>query len=159
MAGSPGIFNKNDGDTIYAADYNNVQSATEFLLGIGLADSGYGQTISSTQVAEDQVISVSQWNSLRSDLLKIRQHQTGVDETANLTVPTDSSLITNEFVNQYKAFATTATTNRLIIASNQATEANLFTPRQRTSAWNGVLTHTITITFASANAANHNQAA
>ena len=155
MPGSPGIFNKNDGDTIYAADYNNVQSATEFLLGIGLADSGYGQTISSTQVTSNQVVSVSQWNNLRSDLLKIRQHQTGVDESGNLTVPTNSSLITNEFVNQYKAFATTATTNRLVIASTQGTEEDLYNPSlsTRTTAWNGVLTHTVTIIFSSANQA------
>ena len=153
MPGSPGIFNKNDGDTIYAADYNNIQSATEFLLGTGLADSGYGQAIGSAQVSVDAVITVSQWNNLRSDLLKVRQHQTGVDESANLTVPTNSSVITNEFVNQYKTFSTTATTDRLVCASNQATETNLFTPRTRSTSWSGKLTHTVTITFSTANQA------
>lgn len=153
MPGSPGIFNKNDGDTIYAADFNNIQSATDFLLGTGLADSGYGQTVNSAQVAGDQLITVSQWNTLRSDLLKVRQHQTGVDESAGLAVPTDSTTITNEFVNDYKTFATTCSTNRLTVASNQTTETNFFTPRTRNTAWNGKLTHTVTITFASANAA------
>jgi hypothetical protein len=155
MPGSPGIFNKNDGDTIYAADFNNIQSATEFLLGTGLADSGYGQTVTSAQVTANQKISVSQWNSLRSDLLKIRQHQTGVDESGNLTIPLTSSLITNEFVNQYKAFSTVCQTNRLTIASTQGTEENLYEPSlsTRTTAWNGVLTHTVTINFSSANQA------
>lgn len=155
MPGSPGIFPKNDGDTIYAADFNNVQSSAEFLLGNGLADSGYGQGVSSGQVSANEKVRVSQWNVLRSDLLKIRQHQTGVDESGNLTIPTTSSKITNEFVNQYKTFANTCSSNRLTIASNQGTLSDLFTPRQRTTAWNGVLTHTVTITFASSNAARH----
>lgn len=154
MPGSAGIYPKNDGDTIYAADYNNVQDTVQTLLGIGLADQGYGQAVASTQVAVDTKVTVSQWTTLRGDLLKIRTHQTGVDETGNLTVPTTSDKITNEFVNQYKTYGTTCTTNRFTIASNQGQE-EAFVSRQRTTAWNGVLTHTVTVTFASANAARH----
>lgn len=155
MPGSPGIFPKNDGDTIYAADYNNIQNSAEFLLGTGLADSGYGQAITSSQVNSTLKVTATQWNNLRTDLLKIRQHQTGVDEGSGLTIPTTTDIITNEVVNQYKNFASTCSSNRLTIASNQGTLSDLFTPRQRTSAWNGTLTHTITITFASSNAARH----
>ncbi len=158
MAGSPGIFPKNDGDTIYAADYNNIQSATQFLLGAGLADSGYGQAVGSSQVAGPPTstkVTVAQWNALRTDLLKIRQHQTGVDESANLTVPTTSLTINNEFANEYKNYANTCNTNRLVIASNQGTETNLFTPAERTSSWNGKITHTVTITFADSNQARY----
>lgn len=154
MSGSAGIFPKNDGDTIYAADYNNIQDTVQTLLGVGLADQGYGQTVNSTQVATDTKVTVGQWTTIRGDLLRIRQHQTGVDETGNLTVPTTNDKITNEFVNQYKNFATTCTTNRFAIASNQGQE-EAFVSRQRTTAWNGVLTHSITVTFASANAARH----
>lgn len=154
MPGSAGIYPKNDGDTIYAADYNNIQDTVQTLLGTGLADQGYGQAVASTQVAVDTKVTVSQWTTLRGDLLKIRTHQTGVDETGNLTVPTTSDLITNEFVNQYKTYGTTATTNRFTIASNQGQE-EAFVSRQRITAWNGVLTHTVTITFATANAARH----
>ncbi len=154
MPGSAGIYPKNDGDTIYAADYNNVQDTVQTLLGTGLADQGYGQAVGSSQVAINNKVTVSQWSVLRTDLLKIRTHQTGVDETANLTVPTTSDKITNEFVNQYKTYATTCTTNRFSIASNQGQE-EAFVSRQRVTAWNGVLTHTVTVTFASSNAARH----
>jgi hypothetical protein len=154
MPGSAGIFPKNDGDTIYAADYNNIQDTVQTLLGTGLADQGYGQSVSSTQVAADNKVTVSQWTVIRGDLLKIRTHQTGVDETGNLTIPTTSDKITNDFVNQYKTYATTCTTNRFTIASNQGQD-EAFVSRQRTTAWNGVLTHTVTVTFASANAARH----
>lgn len=158
MSGSPGIFPKIDGNTIYAEDYNNIQNTAEFLLGAGLSDAGYGQTVSSAivsgQPAPDKV-TVSQWNSLRNDLLKIRQHQTGIDEGPNLTIPTDSSLITNEFVNQYKTFATTCQVDRLTIAGNQGTESNLVPPSVRGTAWNGTLTQVITVTFPTGNAARH----
>ncbi len=154
MPGSAGIYPKNDGDTIYAADYNNVQDTVQTLLGTGLADQGYGQAVGSSQVAINNKVTVGQWSVLRTDLLKIRTHQTGVDETANLTVPTTSDKITNEFVNQYKTYATTCTTNRFSIASNQGQE-EAFVSRQRVTAWNGVLTHTATVTFASSNAARH----
>jgi hypothetical protein len=154
MTGSAGIFPKNDGDTIYAADYNNIQDTVQTLLGTGLADSGYGQTVNSIQVVPDESVKVLEWNTVRGDLLKIRQHQTGVSESASLTVPVDGAVITNEFVNQYKTFATTCTTNRLVIATNQGQQED-FVSRQRTTAWNGVLTHTVTVTFASANASRH----
>ena len=48
--GSPGIFPKAEGNIIYAADYNNVQGTANSLLGTGLADSGYGQAVTSGQV-------------------------------------------------------------------------------------------------------------
>lgn len=152
MTGSAGILPKSDGDTIYAADYNNIQDVAQTLLGTGLADSGYGQALSSGQVAVNQKVTVAQWTNLRSDLLKIRQHQTGVSEGAGLTLPTDSDLITNEVINQYKTFSTTCNTNRLTIATNQGSE-DAFVSRSRTTAWNGTLTHTVTITFSSSNAA------
>ncbi len=154
MPGSAGIFPKNDGDTIYAADYNNIQDTVQTLLGTGLADQGYGQAVNSTQVVANSKVTVSQWTTVRGDLLKIRTHQTGVDETGNLTIPTTSDVITNEFINQYKTYATTCTTNRFTIASNQGQE-EAFVSRQRITVWNGVLTHTVTVTFASANAARH----
>lgn len=151
--GSPGIFPKSEGNVIYAADYNSIQSATEFLLGTGLADSGYGQTITSAQTTGGAKVTVSQWNNLRSDLLKIRQHQTGVDQAANLSIPTTDLLIDDAFANQYKDFGNVCNTNRLTIAANQGTLSDLFTPATRTTAWNGVITHTVTVTFASSNAA------
>jgi len=151
--GSPGIFPKSEGNVIYAADYNSIQSATEFLLGTGLADSGYGQSISSAQTASGAKVTVSQWNNLRTDLLKIRQHQTGTDQAANLDVPNSSLIIDDAFANQYKDFGNLCNTNRLTIAANQGTLSDLFSPAIRTTAWNGVITHTVTVTFASANAA------
>jgi len=154
--GSPGIFPKEEGNIIYAADYNNVQGTANFLLGTGLADSGYGQAITSGQVDSTLKVTAAQWVDLRTDLLKIRQHQTGVDESAGLGIATTSLLVDDAFVNLFKTFATTCNTNRLTIASNQGTaEALSGAGQTRTTAWNGVVSHTVTITFATSNAARH----
>jgi len=154
--GSPGIFPKEEGNIIYAADYNNVQGTANFLLGTGLADSGYGQAITSGQVDSTLKVTAVQWVDLRTDLLKIRQHQTGVDESAGLGIATTSLLVDDAFVNTFKTFATTCNTNRLTIATNQGTVETLSGAGQtRTTSWNGVVSHTITITFASSNAARH----
>ena len=162
--GSPGIFPKAQGNIIYAADFNNIQSTTEFLLGAGLADSGYGQTVLSDQVSEDITVSVSQWNNLRTDLVKLRQHQTGVsigfssaEDGINLLIPHDYDVIDDAFANQYKTFATTCSTDRLLVSLTEAPPVNLFDPvtTQRSSPWNGLLTQTVVITFASGDAARH----
>jgi hypothetical protein len=154
--GSPGIFPKAEGNIIYAADYNNVQGTANFLLGTGLADSGYGQTVTSGQVDATLKVTAAQWVDLRTDLLKIRQHQTGVDESAGLGIANTSLLVDDTFVNTFKTFATTCNTNRLTIATNQGTAETLAGAGQtRTTAWNGVVSHTVTITFASSNAARH----
>ena len=152
--GSPGIFPKAEGNIIYAADYNNIQGTANFLLGTGLADSGYGQSITSGQVDSTLKVTVAQWTDLRTDLLKIRQHQTGVDESAGLGIATTSTLVDDAFVNTFKTFATTCNTNRLSIATNQGTAETLAGAGQsRSTAWNGVVSHTVTVTFASSNAA------
>lgn len=154
--GSPGIFPKAEGNIIYAADYNNVQGTANFLLGTGLADSGYGQAITSGQVDSTLKVTAAQWLDLRTDLLKIRQHQTGVDESASLGIATTSLLVDDAFVNNFKTFATTCNTNRLTIATNQGTAETLAGAGQtRSTSWNGVVSHTVTITFASSNAARH----
>jgi hypothetical protein len=152
--GSPGIFPKTVGNIIYAADFNNIQSTAEFLLGAGLSDSGYGQAVGSAQVASDDIVTVSQWNALRTDLLKIRQHQTGINESLSLTLPTTSDVIDDAFANQYKDLATLCSTNRLTVALTEAPVVNLYDPvlSTRTSPWNGLLTHTVEITFASGDA-------
>jgi hypothetical protein len=152
--GSPGIFPKAEGNIIYAADYNNVQGTANFLLGTGLAESGYGQTVTSGQVDSTLKVTVAQWTDLRTDLLKIRQHQTGVDESAGLGIATTSTLVDDTFVNTFKTFATTCNTNRLTIATNQGTAETLAGAGQtRSTAWNGVVSHIVTVTFASSNAA------
>ena len=65
------------GGTVTAADYNNLQAEVAKLLGAGSGNRGYGQTMTSGQVAQSQTITAVHMNNLKTDLDKIAMHQTG----------------------------------------------------------------------------------
>lgn len=138
------------GTVIRASDYNSIQSKIALVLGTGTGTRGYGQALASAQVGVGDKITVSQWSNLRTDLLKARQHQTGVDEGGNLTLPLNSLLVSEALRSAYDTMADTIDANRFTVAANQATTETLITGT-RTTAWNGVLTNTVTMTFTSSN--------
>jgi hypothetical protein len=139
------------GNTILRSDYNNIQTKIANILGTGSGQSGYGQTLASSQVAADAVIDDAHWDNLRTDLLKARQHQTGVDESANLTDVNVGQVIDDAVITPYETFATTVETNKFVIAANQQSTSAATTGTA--GVWNGTLTGFVTFTFASANAA------
>jgi hypothetical protein len=219
------------GNIIPASDYNNIQTKIEGVMGVGSGQSGYGQTLSSAQVSGGTTITASGWAALRSDLLKARQHQTGVSETTNLIDVTGSTtatftgyisgttlnvvsltsgsiqksmaiygtsgqilpgtviqsgsgstwtlavqgnptsqtvgsvgspititaylVVTDLFLTEYNNFADACVAGKLTVAANQLTTADAFSTNTRTTAWNGTLTNTVTITFPSAAAARY----
>jgi hypothetical protein len=140
---------------ILVADYNAIQTKIATVLGTGSANFGYGQVVSSAQVAPNAKISVTQWSNLRSDIANCTLHQTGVAST--LTVPTTSTKVTEATRAAYMQAADDATTNRLVApAASQATREYLsFGSIVRTASWNGVRTQTVTINFASASDARY----
>lgn len=129
---------------ITANDYNNLRDRLNLVMGLGAT--GYGQALLSSPVNAGQIFTLSMWNNLRTDLLKARQHQTGANESGNLVQVTTSSEIDDAFFAQYDAFMTTIAANAKVIANNQATVAVL-TTQNRTSAWNGIVTHTVNLNF------------
>jgi hypothetical protein len=130
---------------ITASTYNNLRDRLNLVMGLG--STGYGQTLLSSAVQSGETFTLAMWDNLRTDLLKTRQHQTGVSEAGNLATVTTSTDISTALVTQYDAFTTLITTNQRLIANNQGTVESLVSG-VRTLAWNGVLTHTVTVTFA-----------
>jgi len=137
---------------ILATDYNTIQSKVNNILGIGSGDYGYGQLVTSSQVARTNRITVSQWNALRNDLLKARQHQTNVDESGFLTIPSTNVRIREADRLAYNTFSDTITTNRLI--TPPSTQASLTTLQTvtRTAPWSTTISHQVTVTFLSEDA-------
>ena len=137
---------------ILATDYNTIQSKVNNILGIGSGDYGYGQTVTSAQVARTNRITVAQWNALRTDLLKARNHQSSIDESGALTIASTSIRIKEADRLAYNTFADLITTNRLVTPpSNQASLTNLQTVT-RTAPWSTTISHEVTVLFASENA-------
>lgn len=136
---------------VLATDYNTIQSKVNNILGIGSGDYGYGQTVSSSQVARTNRITVAQWNALRTDLLKARNHQTSVDESGFLSIASTTTRIKESDRLAYNTFSDTITTNRLTTPpSNQASLTNLQTVT-RTAPWATTISHQVTVLFASEN--------
>lgn len=141
--------------TIYSADYNSIQSKIAQVLGFGSDDFGYGQTLSSSQLLPRTVITKTNWNDLRTDLLKARQHQTGADESGSLTLITTGIQVSEAIRLAYDNLANTITTNRLIKPPVSQASKDVLVSEQYNQAWNGYLTHTTTINFASADNARY----
>jgi len=137
------------GTQILASDFNAIQSIIATVLGSGSGTLGYGQTVTSSQVSVGQKITAAQWIALRNDLLVARQHQTGNNESGNLTLPNTGILVKYSDWNAYYQYAQLIQTNALVQPpAGQASLATL-SSSQRTTAWNGTINHTVTLNFGS----------
>jgi hypothetical protein len=144
---------------ILASDYNVIQSKVASVMGEGSGTKGYGQTIASSQVGQFSKITASQWNNLRSDVLRARQHQTGQDMTSSLVVASASTTISDA---QRAALLTMAVdaenpANYLVSPPppTELARSNLVAEQVRTQKWNGRITQTIDIIWPTANDARY----
>jgi hypothetical protein len=141
------------GNKIVATDYNTIQAKINLVLGNGTVDYGYGQPVTSNQVATSTNVTAAQWNALRTDLLKARQHQTGLDESGNLVVPSTNITVKEADRATYNNFADVIAVNRLLTPpAGQSTLGTLRTVI-RTNPWAASISHAVTMNFTSADAA------
>jgi len=171
------------GDTITAADFNNLQSRIAQVLGVGSGDFGYGQSVSSSQVTSltdpdipngDSVLA-SQFNELRTDLGKAYKHQEGSDIpinsfTAGDIIGADESGTdlnfdqsgnyifenqdTSKGLNDLLIIMTDLEANRFVIHPSQE-DVQVRDSDQRTSSWNGTITSQFIVSFSDENARRH----
>lgn len=160
------------GATIYADDYNRMQTKVAAILGQGGgvngADYGYGQTLTSSQVVSSgsnpgsgDLVTAQQLNDLRLDILKCWLHQTGdtfplaeVAITDVVTAGSSSSALSgtiNKNYNDYIWAVNTIDTNRL--QANPATMAlQVDAATQSYSDWNNFRVNDVTVTYNDPNA-------
>jgi len=171
------------GDTITAADFNNLQSRIAQVLGIGSDDFGYGQTVESSQVTsltdpdipDGNSVLASQFNDLRDDLGKAYKHQEGSDIPINSFAAGDiigadesgtdlnfdqsgnyifANQDTSKGFNDFLTIMTDLESNRFVIHPSQE-EVQVRDSDQRTSSWNGTITSQFTVSFTDENARRH----
>lgn len=145
------------GSLIEKADYDTIKAKVDLVFGTGSGQTGYGQSVTSPTVSAGSVIYAASWLALRNDMVKCRQHQTGTSvgtssalDGANLLVPTSGSQITEALRNQFNTFSNTITSDKFSIGSGQFSNEGLITGT-RSTAWNGTLTHTVTISSTAEN--------
>mgnify|MGYP001219065418 FL=1 len=155
------------GQTITAAQYNDLQSRTNQVLGIGSGDSGYGQALTSSQVLTGNTVTAAQMDNLRVDINKCTNHQQGVNANVSnievgATIGADKQILsggTNDMTggyNDYDSAVTQITTNRFLIQEvlSESTTGSLDSS-SRTSSWNTSINHEFTCTFTDANHTRH----
>lgn len=146
------------GDQITAARYNVIQSTVSNVLNIGSGDSGYGQTLQSSQVAQNQLIEDDHMNTLRLDIRKAYLHQNNSYPTLAVVSTANTVDDTNGLNNSYTLFESLATninTNRNTISAGRLTTGATASSYVRTTTWNATRVGNFTVTFASINAARH----
>lgn len=146
------------GDLITAARYNVIQSTVSNILGIGSGDKGYGQSLQSSQVAQNQLIEDDHMNNLRLDIRKAYLHQNNSYPTLNTVNSSNTVDDTNALNNAYADFESLAInidTNRNTISASRLTTGNTASSYVRTSTWNATRVGTFTVSFASTTAARH----
>ena len=139
------------GDVITATDYNNFVANVNAVIGTGTGDKGYGLSEVST-VSAGGTIQASDWNSLLSGLQKGANHQGTTLTNASNTVSTGGNIVP---LSNLGADITLIDTNRLNAAGANMSTGVAGVTSTRTTAWTTQVTHTFTVTYASANAARH----
>ena len=154
------------GQKIESGDYSTIKQKVDLVLGVGSGQSGYGQTTTSPTVSTGNTISAADWIALRNDIAKVYQHQTGgtlggVAETStsysgsNLVSPQSRVTVISEAIRgQFNYMADRITTNKFNAGSGQLADTTLVSGTSN-QPWNNVLTQTVTVTFASSNAARY----
>jgi len=165
------------GDKITADRFNQTRNKVAQVLGAGGTNPntgssdvgfGYGQSLNSYEVARFADITLADINSLRSDLVKTRRHQTGVDYGAvgqinsdeYLGVFTNTTEIRESDWVKYNTSADRAVNNRFSVAENSLTlETYADSPQggssrgglldTRNSPWSGTLIAQYRIDFTS----------
>ena len=152
-------------EIITAATFNGLQSRIETILGQGFTDTGYGQSLSSSIVAANTVITAAHLVNLKSDIDKCRAHQTGSLSTLVAISATDQigaaqSLAVNgnsntaKGINDFLALVNNLEGDKQTCDDTQASiEAVLSSTR--VSNWNGTIIHTSKVTFTDAAARRH----
>lgn len=151
------------GDTITAARYNNVQARIQTIMGTGSGTDGYGQTLASATVSTGGTITALHMQNLYDDMIAARIHQTGATPTSIADMATgdvvaeDVSTDPNGAAKGYADFESLMSDiegDKFLIDSSQASVEAAISSVRATS-WSGVLTHTFTVTFGSANLRRH----
>lgn len=152
------------GSIITASDYNSIQSRISRLLGVGDGTYGYGQFVSSSLVqANNTIIEDLHFANLKSDIIKIANHQSNTASTLINSLPTITAgqTVNAAHFNAFEAVLGTLESQRFDLAPGQYSD-EFFSPsisQSRSTVWgNGAaatLIHSFTVDFGSADNARH----
>lgn len=143
------------GQNIEATDFNSIYNKFYNVFGKGSIDSGYGQVASGITNNISDIISADTCTRLRHDMIRARQHQTGmsVNDSAAMDGMNLLPIIPGDFIDdalmlQYDNFANIVDVNKHSVHPSQYTKITTVNAT-RVTPWNGRVTHTIEISSSS----------
>jgi hypothetical protein len=145
------------GAKIYASDYNVLQSTISTIMGTGTGLYGYNQSLQSSQIiataGKYPPIKLSDWRALRNDILNAYNHIGAPGALPVPPNPTNANKVTATDYNNYLAILNA--TYAASTTTPPAGYASLVTLAQgvRTTSWNGIVTHNLTLTWPDSNSA------
>jgi len=159
---------------ITATRHNNLQARIDNIFGVGSGQSGYGQTVASYPVssqptANNSTISATDLNSLYTDMIKARAHQTGVETAEIMKVLAEgaSRNIAGEDTSNIDDGTGNVTTDpfgtakgitdyEILMSKIEADKFEIFSgtlqtgiSSTRSQPWNGLIVHEFTVSFSS----------
>lgn len=141
------------GSNIEAVDYNTIRNKINLIMGTGVGQFGYGQTLVSADVAQGNDITADHWKALRWDIFNARVHQDGLSPTIVTPLAGDTIKFGAGFPNnQYNSQTDIATVNKFSLGVGQFV-IDSGTSSTRTTGWNTSVSTTVTVTFGTANQA------
>ncbi len=139
------------GQLIRSDDFNTIRDKFYNIFGSGSSTSGYGQPVGVLTTQQGDIISNNLWISLRNDIVKARQHQTGTlvgttlaNDGNNVYLIEKNDIVTAEIASQYNTFVDTVEQNKFAAHPSQLSPITIV-DAQRTKPWNNVITHSITV--------------
>ena len=157
---------------ITAARINNLQSSIALILGTGSGQNGYGQSVTSLPVNNTgDVVEAADINAIYADILKARVHQVGTGDIGIAQVVQNLNTVaeaTSTFVNDagvtsidpdgfkkgildFESLMTQVQADKALMHPTQAALEPAISSA-RSSTWNGLIYHEVTVTFSSADA-------
>lgn len=136
---------------IQSSVFNAIKTKVDLVFGTGSQSFGYGQPISSTITNSRDIITAANWNLLRAEMIKARQHQTGQligslsdADGLNLLPAITGEEIFQDTLTQYQQFADIITADRFLVDPAQL-ETSLIVNSQRTTLWNNIITQSVIV--------------
>jgi hypothetical protein len=147
-----GADDPNGASRITAANYNDLQKTVADILGVGFANTGYGQDLVSSALLANDIVRAEHMNLIRDDINRIQVHQTGSLSSLLELQPgetvgaNDIAGVVDKGFNQFVAVVNILEANKDIVDGTQVT-LETATTSTRFAAWNGTVVHSFTATF------------
>jgi hypothetical protein len=134
------------GQVVTASQFNAIQNTVATVLGAGSGTTGYGQTVTSSQIAAGKPVTSAAWNLLQADINKCEQHQTGAAFSSG-SLPAMTGVETASAFNLYDSATNTVNSNCLTAYAGNMTLTSSVATTTRATSWGSSSTPTISAQF------------